>query len=829
MSLRRTTESTESPGKSAAGAPFRERGPGQLSKRELKLALDAAEIGAWTWSVETGLITWEFGASAAQTLGPLQGKTSVPVLLTFIDAADVDFVQHTLARMLADGDVDIEFRIRPDQRQVRWIEIRGRAVERDLSGKPLRIVGIVLDVTGRKRLEEERLRLVQLETAMMETAAAERAMAETLERITDGFIAIDREFQVTVVNGRAVELVGGSRDELIGTDLRDILPILIDESEHAGVIAACTAEEPESFDVIQPGGRHAFEVRIFPGQDGATMHVRDVTDLRVAEQQRRTAESRFRSLVQSASDVILIIDRAGRIQFASPAVERIVGLRPADVVGTDVGRLVFPADLKRLRRTFLRTLRWPGLGSPIELRVEDRAGGIRWLEVTPTNLMADPAIGGIVAYCRDVTERHVSEFNLWLLSEISAVIGSSLDLAETLRGLTGLVVTSLGDLCAVDVVDDEGRLNRVAASRRGGSDESHTAEAPIRFPMGADESWSAADIVALRRAVVYQESDVAAWSDRPAVKARLARLDSLGIRSAVVAPVISHGVVRGVVTIASEEPTRFTTNDIGIVEEIARRAALAIENARLYQHAQDAIEARDTFLSVAAHEIRTPITSVSGYAAMLRKEMSNRRDPDRIARYVDRLSQAGERLSDLAEDLLDISRIRVGQLPFRLGPVDLSGLLRQVVQQGAVQRDGPPRDVRLLGVDEPAVVHADSDRLEQVFANLLDNAIKYSLPSEPIEIELRATPGGVLISVRDRGIGIASGELHSVFSPFSRATNAMQSDIPGLGLGLSICRAIVERHGGRIWAESEGPGLGATLMVMLPETPDGYDATAVSE
>lgn len=786
----------------------------------LQLALDAAEIGTWSWSVESGLITWDFGTSAAQTLGSLQGATSVPKLLDLIDAADVDYVQRTLARLLAQGEVDIEFRIRPDQLQVQWIHARGRSVERDIVGKPLRIVGIVIDVTGRKRLEEERLRLVQLETAKADAEAAERAMAETLERLTDGFIAIDRNNQVTVINGRALDLIGYPRDAVIGADFREVLPILIDDKMHDEVIIACSAKSPSTFDAIQPGKLRAFEVRVFPGQDGATIHFRDVTELRLAEQERQRAESRFRALVQQASDVTLIIDRQGIVQFASPAVERIIGVCPDEIVGQDVSHLIHPADRKRLRRTFIRALRWPGLGPTIELRVAHQAGGFRWLEMTPTNLTADPSIDGLVANCRDVTERHQAEFNLWILSEISAVIGSSLNLDETLEGLTGLVITNLGDVCAVDVLDDEGRLHQVSLSHRDPNLVNARGDnVPIVFPIGADETWSAADVVTLRRAIVYQETDVASWSGIPFVQAHLSELRAVGIRSAVVAPIISHGLVRGILTVAAGEPTRFTTTDIGIVEEIARRAALAIENARLYQHAQDAIQARDTFLSVAAHEIRTPITSVSGYAMMLKKEIRHRKDPDRIARYVDRLSEASNRLSTLAEDLLDISRIRAGQMPFRLGSVELGALLRQSIQQRAVQRESPPREVNLICPVEPAFLDADADRLEQVFANLIDNAVKYSSDGDPVEIELQTAPEGYVIVVRDRGIGIESTELHSVFSPFGRARNALESNIPGLGLGLSICRTIIERHGGRIWVESGGPGLGTTVTIFLPLTP----------
>ena len=172
------------------------------------------------------------------------------------------------------------------------------------------------------------------------------------------------------------------------------------------------------------------EVRVFPGRDGVTLHLRDVTALRRAEYERHRIEARFRSLVQESSDLILILSRKAVIEFASPAVERMLGFRPDEIVGRRDGLSVHPADEKRFRRALIRVLRSPGTHPPFEIRVQHGDGSYRWLEVTPTNLLADPLIHGVVANCRDITERHASEFNLWLLSEISTVVGASLDLSR---------------------------------------------------------------------------------------------------------------------------------------------------------------------------------------------------------------------------------------------------------------------------------------------------------------------------------------------------------------------------------------------------------------
>jgi signal transduction histidine kinase len=261
---------------------------------------------------------------------------------------------------------------------------------------------------------------------------------------------------------------------------------------------------------------------------------------------------------------------------------------------------------------------------------------------------------------------------------------------------------------------------------------------------------------------------------------------------------------------------------ISMVEDVARRAALAIENAGLYLQARNAIEARDRFLSVAAHELRTPITSVTGYTRMLRRELGERRDPDRIERYASRLDEAGLRLNALAEDLLDVSRIRTGLVPLRMGPVEIGELAQRVAMRYAEHRSSARDRLTVRGADDGAIVLADPDRLEQVLTNLIDNSLKYSPPASKIEIIASHDAEHARIVVADHGIGVALENLEAIFQPFGRAEDPEAKGVPGLGLGLYICRSIVERLGGSIWAESGGPNTGMAVVVQLPlATNDG--------
>jgi signal transduction histidine kinase len=244
-------------------------------------------------------------------------------------------------------------------------------------------------------------------------------------------------------------------------------------------------------------------------------------------------------------------------------------------------------------------------------------------------------------------------------------------------------------------------------------------------------------------------------------------------------------------------------------------AGAAVREARLYREAQEAVRARDEFLSIAAHELRTPVTGIKGYAELLqRAQARGALDQERLERALSGLGVAADRLAALTGDLLDVSRLRLGRLPFAPGPLDLAALVREGAER--LGQRGGAHPLLLDVPDGDWMVEADAGRVEQVLANLLDNAVKYSPDGGPITLRMRREGDGVRLEVRDQGIGLSPGAEEAIFEPFGRGANAARAHIPGMGLGLHICRGIVERHGGRIWASSAGEGQGTTFAVWLP-------------
>jgi signal transduction histidine kinase len=182
-----------------------------------------------------------------------------------------------------------------------------------------------------------------------------------------------------------------------------------------------------------------------------------------------------------------------------------------------------------------------------------------------------------------------------------------------------------------------------------------------------------------------------------------------------------------------------------------------------------------------------------------------------------RIDNATDRLTGLVRDLLDVSRMTAGTLPLRPRPLDVTDLVREVVSRYQEQLSGSGH-LLLEIVGTPSTISADPDRVEQVLTNLLDNAIKYSPDGAELRVRLQPKAGGVLLEVQDRGIGLPPAAAERIFEPFSRASNAEERQITGMGLGLYICRNIVEQHRGRIWARSAGEGCGTQISVWLPES-----------
>lgn len=416
------------------------------------------------------------------------------------------------------------------------------------------------------------------------------------------------------------------------------------------------------------------------------------------------------------------------------------------------------------------------------------------------------------------TEAEAAERRLAFLAEASAQLSASLDYEVTLSNVARLAVPRLSDYCAIDVMDDDNQIRSLELADVDPEKKAIGRKMHEDHPVDPESNHPVAQVLRSGRPILFSSVDedvlkLFAEDDEGYLQA----LRQIGIDSAMYVPLVARGRTIGVVSfVASESGQRYGPSDLALAQELTRRAAMAIDNARLYREAQEAVRMREEFLSIASHELKTPLTTVKGYGQILGRLLRRPLvDTDRLVRLADQLQEQLSRFETLIADLLDVSRIQQRGLELRPEPTDLVALVRTVVSRFEYPAEPEPRHT--LTVSAPEQLHGvwDPDRLDQVLTNLISNAVKYSPDGGTITIAIQLHDDDqVEFSVSDQGIGIPEAEQGQLFRPFARS-ETVQRAISGVGLGLYISQQIVTRHGGMIWLES-APGVGSRFAVLLP-------------
>ena len=553
--------------------------------------------------------------------------------------------------------------------------------------------------------------------------------------------------------------------------------------------------------------------------------------------------------------VVVAAADSGRIALWNPAAAELFGFADAEVLGMPLADLVH--DLEQ-------TSQWAaacaGLATrePVELFARHKDGPEVCVELTLSRV--DNATDGrpyVLAVIRDTTERRqheeerienirhqlaneesaAAQRRLAVLADASRLLDASLDYEATLQEVAHVAVRTLADWCIVHLLEQDGAIRWLAMAHGDPAKEAVARQLQDRYPA----SEGVARVLRTGVSEVYNQTggDESTESERVARAHdadHLRLLRELDSRAVMIVPLTARGRMLGALSVISTQPDRaYDATDLAIAEELARRCGQAVDNARLHQEAQVALKARDRFVSIASHELRTPIARVKGYAEMvLAAHTDGDLTDEMLQRSLKRIDHASDRLAILVRDLLDVSRISAGNLPMRLRPLDVTDLVREIVSryQEQLKLSGTAGHLLLDIVGSPRKVAGDPDRMEQVLTNLLDNALKYSPDGPELRVRVQPKARGVLIEVQDHGIGLPPEAAERIFEPFSRATNAEQRQITGMGLGLYICRNIVEQHHGRIWARSAGEGKGTLVSVWLPDksahsqTPTSHSAVA---
>jgi PAS domain S-box-containing protein len=432
--------------------------------------------------------------------------------------------------------------------------------------------------------------------------------------------------------------------------------------------------------------------------------------------------------------------------------------------------------------------------------LRDADGHFRWFLCRGIPIRDDS--GPIVRWlctCTDVTLRR-------FLDQATALLSSTLDYEQTLERLARLVVPDLADWCAVDLAI-EGDIRRVAITHEDPAKLELANEYAARYGhmgMGVDKVVQSGEPTYAPR--ITDESLAAGVPD----PAQRAMLTTLGLRSAIIVPLTARGRVLGAITLLTSESRRiYQPQDLEIALELGRRAGIAVDNARLYAAAQQAVRVREDVLAIVSHDLRNPLGAVDLSASMLMQRTGN---DARARKQLEIIRRSTMRMEHLITDLLDMASIQAGRLSLTLEPHDAEQLVIEAIETHAPIAAERQIDLHADAHLDGVTLRCDRERMSQVFGNLISNAIKFCRPGDQITLVATADERHARFEVRDTGPGIAASELPRIFDPY---WTAQRHGKKGTGLGLYICKGIVEAHGGTLSAKSE-LGAGATFIVTLP-------------
>lgn len=654
---------------------------------------------------------------------------------------------------------------------------------------------------------------------------------------------------------------------------------------------------------------------------------------RLTAEELRGSLGYLSAFLQSVSDGILVQDRGGAVIFVNDAGARLCGFASAaEMQATPIGDVLdgfalFDENGQPFPAADLPAQRVLG-GMPAAetvLRTRVRGGhDERWSMVNATPVLdAAGTVQFAVSVFRDITEQRRAEITSRFLADASAALAESLDYETTLQRVARLAVPRVADWCSVEIADADGMPQLLALAHVDPEKVALAHEHRRRYPADPDAPYGAATAIRTGQSQLLHEIPDAALVASAQDAEHLAMLRALGLASSMLVPLIARGRVLGTITfVSSSHEWLYGPDDLAFAEELGRRAAIAIDNARLYRDTQAAearfrslfehvpdtilladaegryldanpaatlllgydrdellrlsvpdvvaaerewtaaeyetftqtglwrgelhlrrkdgalipVEVRATavdlptgnvfisvardiserrvheqqqqdFLAMVAHDLRTPLTALKGYASLMqRRKAYNERS---MAIMV---AQA-ERLDRLISDVLEVSRLDAHRLELHKSEVELTHMVRQCVAEAEDVVERHP--VRVELPDHPITGWWDSDRICQVIQNLVGNAIKYSPEGEEVVVRVEDCGDRARVSVRDRGIGIPAEALPRLFDRFYRAENVQTASIKGLGLGLYIARSLVEAHGGTMTVEST-LGAGSTFVFTLP-------------
>ena len=686
----------------------------------------------------------------------------------------------------------------------------GRRLDISLTVSPIRddaghVIGaskIARDITERKRAEAA------------VRAANERAAA-ILESINEGFVVLDADWNFAYVNAAFERMNGVRREDIVGQNHWEVYPATVGtrlEAEYRRVMATGVTAEFENY---YPPWDRWFALKVYPAQGGGLcIQVRDVTDAKRAEATIRESEEKLRLMADTIPQLAWMARPDGHIFWYNRRWYEYTGTTPEAMEGWGWQSVHDPEVLPRVLERWRASI---ASGEPFDMvfPIKGTDGLFRPFLTRVNPLRNDE---GRILYWfgtnTDISEQKRAEEGSRFLADASAALADVVDYESTLGKVARLAVPFFADWCAVDMAQADGSLRRLAAVHTDPSKVALATELVRRYPPRPDAPYGPPRVVRTGEPELAAEITDDLLAASASAEDHLRILRELGLRSYICVPLATRGRTLGAMTFVRAESGRsYGPADLTVAEDLARRAAVATENARLYGALREADRRKDEFIALLAHELRNPLAPLRNGLQVMRLA---ERDLSAVAQARGMMERQLGHMVRLIDDLLDVSRISQHKMELRRSRVLLADVVSSAVETARPMIEAAGHELSVSLPQGPIFLDADLTRLAQVFSNLLTNSAKYTERGGRIWLTAERQGGGVVVSVRDTGIGIPAESLPRIFDMFSQVDRSIERSTGGLGIGLALVKGLVEMHDGTVSAASEGQGKGSTFTVSLP-------------
>ena len=807
----------------------------RLSEERFRLLVEGVRDYALFMLDPQGYVaTWNAGAQQAK------GYTADEIIGQHFsifypqEAIDRHWPETELRRAAEEGRFEDEgWRVRKDGSQF-WANVVITAL-RDDSGTLRGFAKVTRDMTDRRKAEENARRLLEEEVARRtaEANAAEARMLRdeerrqreqlhvTLSSIGDAVIVTDQEGKVTFLNPVAVTLTGWTLEEATSQPLETVFKIINEDSREKVENPVdkvfrenCIVGLANHTSVVARDGREvpiedsAAPIRNDRGEIiGAVLVFRDVTAARRAWRDHRYLSA----IVESSNDAIIGNDLEGKIISWNRGAERLYGYSEEEILGQSLSILV-PPDHDDELPSIIHRLREGERIDQFETTRLRKDGGRVDVSLTVSPIVDEEGrVVGASKIARDITAMRRHQQTLRFLADVSRIMGQLLDVDSTLQKVANLAVPHVADWCAVHIADAQGEPQQVTVAHAD-HDKVHLAEELYRsYPPSAESSHGMRQVMRSGRSVLVAEVTEEMLRTIARDEQHLEILRQLKPRSYACVPLKTAQTVFGTMTfVFSESGRQYTAEDLAMVEDLAQRAGIALENARLYYKVREADRRKDEFLAMLSHELRNPLAPLRSGLEMLAMDPGEHQDTLKV------MQEQVELVVRLVDDLLDVSRIMQGKIDLRKSPCEVAPLIHRTVDTIRALIAAREQQLHLSIPSEPIWISADPVRVVQILENLLNNASKYTDLGGRLELDVQMEGEQVSVTVTDNGVGIDPVLLPQVFELFTQSNRSLDRAQGGLGIGLTLVQRLVEMHHGTVTAHSEGEGHGSSFTVRLP-------------